>query len=72
MDTLDHIFGSMDNWSTCDTTLGEGQIVVRKREAIAEGGDQGLPARSTGSSRFGSDFLATSASRAAGSRRRNF
>lgn len=71
MDTLDHIFGSMDNWST-SVTLGEGQNVVRKGEDPTEGTDQGLTARSTGSSRFGSDFLATSASRAAGSRRRNF
>jgi hypothetical protein len=32
MDTLDHIFGATDNWSTC-VTFGEGQTVVRKGEA---------------------------------------
>ena len=62
MDTLDYIFGPMDSWSTSET-FGESQPVIVVGDEPAGVFDQGLPARRTGSSRFGSDFLANSPSR---------
>ena len=72
MDTLEHIFGAADNWSTC--VNGTAEQTVNREGDVADKAhcDQGLPARCTGSSRLGSDFLATSPSREMGSRRRNF
>ena len=71
MDTLDYIFGPMGSWSWSET-FGESQPVIGVSDAPVEVVTQGLPARCTGSSRLGSDFLANSPLRADDSRRRNF
>ncbi len=68
MDTLDHIFGTMGNWSAGTADEIDDLMLGNRDRSL----DQGLPARSTGSSRLGSDFVATSPSRGDGSSRRNF
>ena len=65
MDTLDYIFGPMGSWSSSET-FGESQPVIGVSDEPAEVVTQGLPARCTGSSRLGSDFLANSPLRADG------
>ena len=58
MDTLDYIFGPMESWSMSET-FGESQPVTERVKTCGTV-YQGLPARCTGSSPLGSDFLANS------------